>query len=100
MVGWLSTAGIFALIGLGATAVRLIREGERRIGFSLAAGLVGLATVLAVLGSWRPGLYLVAAASLFAGLEVDRAGHPGRRALGLLGIAIWMVVLVIAGQSA
>lgn len=56
--------------------------------------------MLAVLGSWRPGLYLLAAASLFAGLEVDRAGHPGRRALGLLGIAIWMVVLVIAGQSA
>lgn len=97
-VDWHSVVITFGLVAVFWTGIRLVREGiNRRAGILLAGAATTIGLLLGISGSWAPVLYLFAAASLTAGVEIDRPGHPGRRALGLLGIAVWFVALVVAG---
>lgn len=95
---WLLAAGILVLMGALASGVRLVREGRRQAGLTLSGLAILVGGILAAFGSWAPILYMLAGTALFSGVEMDRPGHPVRRALALLGIAIWFVALVIAGQ--
>ncbi|HEX3243257.1 MAG TPA: hypothetical protein VHQ97_09270 [Solirubrobacterales bacterium] len=51
-------------------------------------------------GSWRPLLGLIGIAGFLFGLEADLPGNPARRALGMLGIAVGLFALLIAGLYA
>jgi hypothetical protein len=87
----------FAALCIG---VGLARRGHRRSGVPLAAA-GGIAAIgLAAEGTWRPLLGLIAISGFLFGIEVDRPGNPRRRALGMLGIAVGLFALLIAGVYA
>jgi hypothetical protein len=66
--------------------------------------LAALATVaaiaLAATGTLRPLLGLIAISGFLFGIAVDKPGDPRRRALGILGIAVGLIALLIAGLYA
>jgi hypothetical protein len=66
----------------------------------LVFAAVAAGVIFAILGSWKPILGLTAITGLIGGLEVDRSGNPGRRALGLLGVATGLFALLIANLYA
>jgi hypothetical protein len=74
----------------------LARRGHGRVGVLIGTvGVVG-ALALAVSGTWRPLLGLIAISGFLFGIEADRPGNPGRRALGILGIAVGLFALLAA----
>ena len=97
LVDLLPVLAPFAALCIG---VGLARRGHRRSGVPLAAA-GGIAAIgLAAEGTWRPLLGVIAIFGFVFGLEVDRPGDAKRRALGLLGIAVGLFALLIAGVYA
>jgi len=95
-----ASIGILALIGAFCVGIGLARRSHRSAGVLLAGAAVAAAIALALSGSWRPVLYLLAIAGLLGGLAVDRPGDPARRALGLLGIATFLFALTTSALYA
>jgi len=92
-VSWIVAIALFGIFGVG---IGLLRRNHRRVGIVLIASAVIAGGALAVSGSWRPILGLIAFAGLLGGIETDRQGDPKRRALGLLGIAVCLFALTIS----
>lgn len=82
-------------VGIG-----LARRRHPTSGIPLAAAGAIAGVVLAAAGTWRPLLGLIAISGFLFGIEVDRPGNPRRRALGMLGIAVGLFALLIAGVYA
>jgi hypothetical protein len=80
--------------------VGLSRRGHRRIGIAAAAVGVVAALIMAATGAWRPLLGLIAISGFLVGIEVDVAGSAGRRALGMLGVAVGLFALLTAAVYA
>jgi hypothetical protein len=96
-VGLLLVLAPFAALCIG---VGLARRGHSAFGVPLAAAGAIAAIGLAAVGTWRPLLAVIAISGFVFGLEVDRPGDAKRRALGLLGIAVGLFALLIAGVYA
>jgi hypothetical protein len=91
---------VFAPIVALCVGVGLARRGHRQLGLLIVAVGTVAAIALALAGSWRPLLGLIGIAGFLFGLEADLPGNPARRALGMLGIAVGLFALLIAGLYA
>lgn len=75
--------------------VGLARRKRLLIGLSLVATAAFAAIALAILGSARPLLGLIAIPCLLGGIEIDRPGVASRRALALASVSVGMFALLI-----